>query len=136
MKFDYLISTECADGTGGESCCTSGNLCGQGEGGCEFDDECFGDLKCGSDKCDTSLGFPANYSCCYDPTNSTCTSSQFDCKAKGCKNPESKQCKGTCIPKHWANNGKEECADGSDEDITGKCIILCNSRKVQYFNLI
>ena len=68
MKFDYLISTECADGSGGEDCCTSG-LCGQGEGGCFYDFDCIGDLQCGSDKCDTSLGFPANYSCCYDPIN-------------------------------------------------------------------
>jgi hypothetical protein len=50
---------------------------------------------------------------------STCKSSEFDCKAAGCTNPENKNCKVTCIPKFWVNNGREECADGSDEGTVG-----------------
>ena len=37
-------------------------------------------------------------------------------KVDGCKRPEDKYCRGSCIPKQWVNNGREECADGSDED--------------------
>jgi hypothetical protein len=50
---------------------------------------------------------------------STCTSSEFDCKAAGCTNPDNEKCTGTCIPKSWVNDGKEECADGSDEGTIG-----------------
>ena len=50
---------------------------------------------------------------------STCTSSEFDCKAAGCTNPDNEKCIGTCIPKSWVNDGGEECADGSDEGIIG-----------------
>ena len=49
----------------------------------------------------------------------TCTSSEFDCKAAGCTNPDNEKCIGTCIPKSWVNDGGEECADGSDEGIIG-----------------
>ena len=49
----------------------------------------------------------------------TCKSSEFDCKAAGCTNPDNEKCKGTCIPKSWANNGEEQCADGSDEGTIG-----------------
>ena len=52
-------------------------------------------------------------------STSTCKSSEFDCKAAGCTNPDNEKCKGTCIPKSWANNGEEQCADGSDEGTIG-----------------
>ena len=56
---------------------------------------------------------------------STCKSSEFDCKAAGCTNPENKNCKVTCIPKFWVNNGREECADGSDEGTVGMKNYFC-----------
>ena len=61
------------NGNGGASCCTSSNQCGAGEGDCDSDDDCFGSLRCGQgsgldDNCDASLGFPADYDCCYDPS--------------------------------------------------------------------
>ena len=70
MKFiSSLIFTGCADGSGGLTCCTSSRQCGQGEGDCDSDVDCAGNLKCGSDNCDTSLGFLSHYDCCYDPSN-------------------------------------------------------------------
>ena len=49
-----------------------------------------------------------------------CKSSEFDCKEAGCTNPDNEECKGTCIPKSWVNDGEEECADGSDEEAISK----------------
>ena len=53
-----------------------------------------------------------------------CKSSEFDCKSAGCMDPE--ECRGTCIPISWVNDGEEECADGSDEGTIGtkKFILL------------
>ena len=52
----------------------------------------------------------------------TCKSDQFDCKEAGCANPDW-TCEGTCIFKGWVNNGKEDCADGSDEGAISKYMI-------------
>ena len=46
-------------------------------------------------------------------------SAQFDCKSAGCENPDSPKCYGTCIHKNYVNDNITDCADGSDEDITG-----------------
>ena len=51
--------------------------------------------------------------------SATCKSSEFDCLEAGCTNPDNEKCRDTCIPKSWVNNGKEECADGSDEGTIG-----------------
>ena len=67
--------TGCQDGfngNGGGSCCTGFNQCSEGEGDCDLDSDCFGDLMCGQgngldNNCDSSLGFPASHDCCYDP---------------------------------------------------------------------
>ena len=65
-------ATGCHNGDGGRSCCSSSNQCAEGEGDCDDDDDCSGNLKCGQgngfdDNCDTSLGFGSKYDCCYDP---------------------------------------------------------------------
>ena len=76
LKNEIIISKiftdSCTDGSGGPECCTSSDQCGEGDGDCDSDAECNGSLKCGQsngldDNCDTSLGFPANYDCCYEP---------------------------------------------------------------------
>ena len=56
-----LLETGCNDPSGGWSCCTSANQCGIGEGDCDTDSECSGNLKCGTDNCDTTLGFSSKY---------------------------------------------------------------------------
>ena len=68
------LEENCADGSGGPTCCTSSKQCEEGEGDCDSDVDCAGNLKCGQgngldDNCDTSLGFPSDYDCCYDPSN-------------------------------------------------------------------
>ena len=32
-----------------------------------MDEDCISGLQCGVDNCDTALGFPTTYDCCYDP---------------------------------------------------------------------
>ena len=59
----------CHNGDGGGSCCKPSNQCGEKEGDCDKDEDCFGNLKCGTDNCDASLGFTKSTDCCYDPKN-------------------------------------------------------------------
>ena len=47
------------DASPAEDCCTDGNPCSEGEGGCQDDSNCKGDLVCGDKNCDSSHGFDA-----------------------------------------------------------------------------
>ena len=55
--------------TGGDSCCTPNNKCGEGEGDCDSDAECRRGLKCGQDNCKQKSGQQWDNSddCCYKP---------------------------------------------------------------------
>ena len=55
---------------------TTTRLCNIGEGDCDFDNQCLGDLKCGEnnnfdDNC-IGEGFDATDDCCYDPNPKGC----------------------------------------------------------------
>ena len=44
--------------------------CGVGEGDCNFDKDCEGDLKCGTRNCDDDFpltNFGEKFDCCYNP---------------------------------------------------------------------
>ena len=66
-----LDSFSGCDWTGGSTyegkydCCSSSHQCGVSEGDCDNDDECFGNLLCGSNNCFPP--FPPSVDCCYDP---------------------------------------------------------------------
>ena len=47
-----------------QSCCSKKNRCYVNEGHCSNDDDCHGNLLCGSDNCDPS-SFPEGTNCCY-----------------------------------------------------------------------
>ena len=56
------IATRCTATNWDYSCCTSANPCGLGQGDCDNDYECHGDLKCGTDNC---IGFGvSDADCC------------------------------------------------------------------------
>ena len=74
IKYFNMVGTnpDCHPSTGtgmDPQCCTNGYnkgvFCSEGQGDCDYDKECFGDLKCGINNCGTS--FRAGYDCCYDP---------------------------------------------------------------------
>ena len=46
-------------------CCTTSNLCGINQGDCDSDDECSGNLVCGTNNCPSP--FPSNADCCENP---------------------------------------------------------------------
>ena len=51
---DVAIATRCTATNWDLNCCTSANPCGINQGDCDSDDQCYGDLKCGSNNC---IGF-------------------------------------------------------------------------------
>ena len=57
---------------GGNSCCSDANKCGEGEGDCDSDSNCLGDLFClkgGAEGCHTHVGsnWDSADDCCVDP---------------------------------------------------------------------
>ena len=55
---------------GGDECCSKEYPCGLGEGDCDNDNECEGELKCGTDNCQQCLG---GVDCTYfQPTDDCC----------------------------------------------------------------
>jgi len=51
---------------GGDSCCTRDNQCFEGEGDCDHDSDCRGNLRCGTDNC-YGKGFDDTDDCCMRP---------------------------------------------------------------------
>ena len=45
-------------------CCSVDDPCGSGEGDCDDDNDCIGDLVCGKNNC--GEGFPKGADCCQD----------------------------------------------------------------------
>ena len=62
-------------------------------------------------------------------------SAQFDCKSAGCEDPDSHKCYGTCIHKYYVNDNNTDCADGSDEDITGMCSFCKLSIRLRFVDV-
>ena len=61
---DVAAATRCTGILNSDiNCCTSANPCGINQGDCDYDYECSGDLRCGTDNC-IGQGFPSSYDCC------------------------------------------------------------------------
>ena len=46
----------------------------------------------------------------------TCGADQFQCKSGICLYTNNSNCHGPCIHGDWANDGTNDCSDGSDEE--------------------
>ena len=54
---------------GGDSCCSVTSPCKEGEGDCDSNLHCEGDLLCGANNCDlNNPGFDTTDDCCFRPT--------------------------------------------------------------------
>ena len=60
--FLFIDKSKCDATFDDDHCCTADKPCGVGEGDCDSDDQCSGDLKCGTDNCGT--GFGDLWDCC------------------------------------------------------------------------
>ena len=57
---------------GGSSCCTKGEKCYEGEGDCDYDDECMPGLRCGENNCRVKVSpWHKDTDCCYKPGRGT-----------------------------------------------------------------
>ena len=65
-KWGYCNIDHCPHCFGGDSCCTETNQCSIGEGDCDKDIDCKGDLVCGEDNCD-GIDFDGTDDCCTEP---------------------------------------------------------------------
>merc|ERR1719187_2602352 len=73
------VNAECL---GGDSCCTPSYPCGEGEGDCDSNSDCTGDLQCGSNNCYDS-GFDSTDDCCFNPVPGSSSDFKF-CLANNC----------------------------------------------------
>ena len=51
-----------------DSCCSDQEKCGEYEGDCNSDSECYGSLVCEYNGCPFSKGFSKHASCCKQPS--------------------------------------------------------------------
>jgi len=77
--------------SGGNSCCTSRNKCGKGEGDCDRDTDCKDGLKCGVNNCrlgqltnirDSASSWDLTDDCCYKPGEGRCSGGNSCCTSK------------------------------------------------------
>ena len=64
-KWGYC-NDNCPHCYGGDTCCTAANQCSIGEGDCDADTDCKGNLVCGMDNCD-GMDFDMTDDCCTEP---------------------------------------------------------------------
>ena len=64
LNFNLSLEGKCNSG-GDWSCCNSNYKCPVGEGDCDYNSDCIGDLVCGTDNC--GAGFLAGMDCCEEP---------------------------------------------------------------------
>merc|ERR1712080_707277 len=98
-------------------CCTPDTRCKEGDGDCNNDLECEGDLVCGKDNC----AWGGSDDCCEKPgpnapKKMTCEAEKFDLKDLTCEKEKEKYCK---ISKD--NTMCKYCGFGNAEKCIGTC---------------
>ena len=61
-----LFTVNCANVFNGKIGYCACQSCTERQGDCDFNYQCQGSLKCGSNKCPAFFGFDAHIDCCYD----------------------------------------------------------------------
>ena len=64
-----------SDESGADSCCDHNDKvkCGEGQGDCDRDSDCAGDLLCGTNNClDFGSNWGSTYDCCYSIKKGIC----------------------------------------------------------------
>ena len=58
---------------GGGTCCQVGQKCYEGEGDCDYDEDCMPGLRCGVNNCRVKSGYEwhKDTDCCYKPSKNT-----------------------------------------------------------------
>ena len=67
VKMLHILALRCSGEDSG--CCTPKKPCDVGNGNCDSDNDCIGNLKCGIDNCNYTKfpSFGKDDDCCYDP---------------------------------------------------------------------
>merc|ERR1711970_712759 len=100
-------------------CCTDGTPCKEGEGDCEVDNECTGDLVCGNNNCkDFASFFHEKDDCCIKPEKP-------DLRCRG-RNFDKERC---CTKETPCVLGEGDCDD--DSDCSGN--LLCGNNNCKAF---
>merc|ERR1711970_1344474 len=106
-----------------ERCCTDGTPCKEGEGDCEVDNECTGDLVCGNNNCkDFASFFHEKDDCCIKP-ESIIPKSDLRCRGR---NFDKERC---CTKENPCVLGEGDCDD--DSDCSGN--LLCGNNNCKAF---
>ena len=65
IKVSIDILEQCSPTKTSDNCCSTGNYkCKEGQGDCDSDSDCEGDLVCGTNNCQKYGFLNADYDCC------------------------------------------------------------------------
>merc|ERR1712180_62232 len=119
FKLTWTAVSPFAGCDGGDSCCKNG-ICRAGEGDCDRDSDCHGDLVCGKDNCKSGgwwgdrSSFDATDDCCMvQPPG--CDGGDSCCKPGECQEGEG-DCDGACDCYGHLVCGKDNCKTGFPGD--------------------
>jgi len=109
FKTKYLCNGE----SGTADCCTAERPCKVGDGDCDKDQDCAGDLVCGKDNCqEFNWKAKSSYDCCMEPKVCTgergtgeCCTKDSPCKVGGGDCDKDEDCAGDLVC------GKDNCRD-------------------------
>ena len=117
-EWDCCKEDKCNADDDDNECCSTENPCRVGEGDCDINAECFGDLVCGTNNCQWfDLSWKVTRDCC-EASDATATTSATT--ETGTKSPIVMRCNSMtahsecCTPDELCGVGEGDCDDNSD----------------------